>query len=173
MIELQKKIYEQNVKRGWWDKPRPFYVITCLFHSELSEAMEGDRKSLMDDKLKQYEMFHVELADFCIRVLDYLGSVGFSDYANADLFRNAAKMERLELLAHLHNSCSDAFENHTVNVITGYENLVLSSAVIGCFEYAEANDFDLRTIIDEKVAFNKTRLDHQRSERDKTNGKAY
>ena len=69
LIELQNKIHAQNIQLGWWDNPRPFSTQVCLFHSELSEAMEGDRKNLMDDHLKQYPMVAVEIADFVIRVL--------------------------------------------------------------------------------------------------------
>lgn len=41
----------------------------CLVHSEISEALEGHRKNLKDDKLPQYDMFGVELADAIIRIL--------------------------------------------------------------------------------------------------------
>lgn len=43
----------------------------CLIHSEISEAMEGDRKNLMDDKLPHRTMEEVELADAIIRIMDY------------------------------------------------------------------------------------------------------
>lgn len=42
----------------------------ALIHSELSEALEGDRKELMDDHLSQFEMRTVELADAIIRIAD-------------------------------------------------------------------------------------------------------
>ena len=61
LIELQNKIHQQNVDMGWWDDPRPFSTFVCLFHSELSEAMEGDRKGLTDDHLPQYPMFWVQM----------------------------------------------------------------------------------------------------------------
>lgn len=47
----------------------------CLSHSELSEAMEGHRKGLMDDKLKHRPMFEVELADAIIRICDLAGAM--------------------------------------------------------------------------------------------------
>ena len=46
----------------------------CLIHSETSEAMEGHRKNLMDDKLPQYGMFETELADVLIRLADLIGA---------------------------------------------------------------------------------------------------
>jgi len=48
----------------------------CLTHSELSEALEGLRKGLMDDKLPHRPMFEVELADTIIRIADLAGALG-------------------------------------------------------------------------------------------------
>ena len=75
--ELQKKIYEQNKQLGWWDNPREMGTLLCLVHSEISEAMEGDRKDLMDDHLPNRKMVEVELADAVIRILDIAGHNGF------------------------------------------------------------------------------------------------
>lgn len=47
----------------------------CLSHSEISEAMEGYRKGLMDDKLEDYPMITVEIADCIIRLLDLAGAL--------------------------------------------------------------------------------------------------
>ena len=46
-----------------------------LIVSELSEAMEGHRKGLMDDKLPHRKMLEVELADALIRLLDLAGAL--------------------------------------------------------------------------------------------------
>jgi hypothetical protein len=51
--------------------------LICLMHSELSEAMEGERKNLMDDKLPHRKMAEVELADTLIRIFDYAGAYGY------------------------------------------------------------------------------------------------
>lgn len=48
----------------------------CLVHSEISEAMEGHRKGLMDDKLPHRLMIEVELADAMIRIADLAGALG-------------------------------------------------------------------------------------------------
>ena len=47
----------------------------CLIHSEVSEAMEGHRKGLQDDKLPQRKMIEVELADALIRICDLAGAL--------------------------------------------------------------------------------------------------
>jgi acyl carrier protein len=48
----------------------------CLIHREISEAMEGHRKGLKDDKLKHRPMIEVELADALIRICDLAGALG-------------------------------------------------------------------------------------------------
>ena len=67
---------------GWWlttqgesitKNPYCFSNKLMLVVSELSEAMEGDRKSLMDDKLPHRSMREVELADAVIRIFDLAG----------------------------------------------------------------------------------------------------
>ena len=49
--------------------------LLCLVHSEISEAMEGHRKLLMDDKLPHRTMLEVELADAVIRIFDMAGGL--------------------------------------------------------------------------------------------------
>lgn len=56
--------------------PRNIGELLCLVHSEISEAMEGARKGLMDDKLPHRPMLEVELADAVIRCFDMAGGLG-------------------------------------------------------------------------------------------------
>lgn len=65
---------------GWWDGVdvnAPFVIPAklCLIHSEISEAMEGARKDLMDDHLPHRKMIEVELADVMIRIMDLAGAM--------------------------------------------------------------------------------------------------
>lgn len=75
--------FNASLKGGWWTnletgerKERNKAEMICLMHSELSEAMEGVRKNLMDDKLPHRTMEEVELADTIIRICDYAGGFG-------------------------------------------------------------------------------------------------
>lgn len=91
--KLQKDIHDSNAVAGWWtdletgtnlaDEARRGSRLgkaivaekLCLIHSEVSEAMEGARKNLPDDKLPHRPMIEVELADAVIRILDLCGAL--------------------------------------------------------------------------------------------------
>lgn len=71
-----------SVRGGWWhdletQQPlqRNVAEMLCLIHSEVSEALEGHRKNLMDDKLPHRRMLEVELADTVIRIADLCGGL--------------------------------------------------------------------------------------------------
>lgn len=79
--DLVNEIHIAN--RRWWvdlDTGEPIKrnvgELIALMHSELSEALEADRKSLMDDKLPHRNGLEVELADAVIRIMDAAGGLG-------------------------------------------------------------------------------------------------
>lgn len=79
----------ESFKAGWHNDPKTgrarteeenkafFPVRIALCHSELSEALEGDRKNLTDDHLPHRTMAEVELADAAIRIFDLAGVMGY------------------------------------------------------------------------------------------------
>lgn len=75
---LAAEIHADNVAAGWWHDGSNIAEKLCLCHSELSEAMEGYRKDLMDDHLPHREMMEVELADAVIRILDLSKRMGYN-----------------------------------------------------------------------------------------------
>ena len=95
---LQMNCHHQAKLAGWWkdrktgadttfdyhrdvmvngnEPKRNIAEMLCLIHSEISEAMEGVRKNLQDDKIPSRSMLEVELADTVIRVFDMAGGLG-------------------------------------------------------------------------------------------------
>lgn len=70
MEELQETIHITAVSKGWWEQSRETGTLLALIHSEISEALEADRKNAVDDKIPQYSGLEAELADAIIRILD-------------------------------------------------------------------------------------------------------
>lgn len=76
-------IHRLNNHAGWWHdietgepKDRNTGELLMLIVSEIGEAMEADRKDLMDDKLPHRKGLEVELADAVIRIMDLAGAAG-------------------------------------------------------------------------------------------------
>ncbi|WP_312388118.1 hypothetical protein [Stutzerimonas nitrititolerans] len=87
---------------GWWNDPltgeptpRNDGELIALMHSELSEALEGLRKDLMDDKLPHRKAVEVELADTLIRIFDYAGARNL-DLAGAMVEKLAYNQQRAD-----------------------------------------------------------------------------
>lgn len=75
--QIQETIHSQCLDAGWYHDlntgeaiSRNFGEVLALIHSEISEALEGWRKNLMDDHLPHRKMVEVEFADAVIRILD-------------------------------------------------------------------------------------------------------
>lgn len=179
--ELSERIYTQNKNVGWWDNPRSFDVIICLIHSEVSEAMEGDRKNLKDDHLPQYPMCLVELTDTAIRIMDYLGHVKWKfdiidGYINIPYWADYKSLH--EALATIHCRLSDSYKEFKCSYSeqTYEESLFcLQSALCHCIATMSLyfDNVDPLQVIEEKLEYNKQRLDHKRENRSKQDGKKY
>lgn len=108
---LVDKCHERSFEAGWWDgaynplqdvnqRPlnlNPGVVPTKLMLtvSEISEAMEGDRKNRMDTHLPHRKMLEVELADAVIRICDLAGALGL-DLGGAIIEKMAYNAQRAD-----------------------------------------------------------------------------
>ena len=81
---LADEVHADNVAAGWWTDlktgqdlhgKRNIPEMLMLIVSEVSEGMEAQRKSLMDDKLPHRPGLRAEMADAVIRILDLMGSM--------------------------------------------------------------------------------------------------
>lgn len=61
---LMNEVHQTAIEKGWHETPVPFPTQIALIHSELSEALEADRKNYGNEKVAE------ELADVIIRTLD-------------------------------------------------------------------------------------------------------
>ena len=81
---------------GWWEEDGRDLTADKYVHAtklmlivtEVSEAMEGLRKGLKDDKLPHRPMAEVELADALIRIFDLAGALGY-DLGGATVEKDA------------------------------------------------------------------------------------
>lgn len=172
--ELSAQVHYQNVDAGWWDgfeDQKRARKETCLMLvlTELSEAVEADRKNLGSCKhLPQYSAFSVELADALIRLLD----IGYVAGRASDLLFTEDGSYKLSPFLF------EIFKEHSVveqlwliaSAVTAHDIL---GAVERILALAEIHDIPIVDIAVEKMEYNKTRLDHKKSEREKVGGKKY
>ena len=82
--ELRDRCHNAAIQNGWHtgeidEKNINLHkgLMISLIHSEISEALEGERKGIMDDHLPDRPMAEVEMADAVIRIMDYCGKFGY------------------------------------------------------------------------------------------------
>lgn len=102
VIDAQYLAHKTATDAGWYTNPqtgekieRNFGEVIALMHSELSEALEADRKDLMDDHLPHRKGVEVELADCIIRILDTAAALDL-DVAGALVEKNRYNQQRAD-----------------------------------------------------------------------------
>ena len=169
---MAKEIHQFNVNKGWWDAFLPDRKLDrcetalMLVVSELAEAMEGCRKDLMDDKLPEFPMFDVELADAMIRLLDLGGAVGLNLNMLNDVQTELRRRSKPEQLWFIVENLAIAKSNANVQVSIGV-GILLIKYLAGFY------NIDIRMVMEKKMIFNATREDHLRENRAKDNGKKF
>lgn len=176
LVKLAVDIHTNENAKWWVDSNGnfmlpPIYQSSMLILSELSEAMEGVRKNLMDDKLPHHTMFNAELSDVVIRLLDTM--VGFCPdmtFTPFDYFMvtNTQKpVEFLETVARYVVKMFDPVDGAYTNPMR-YLNIVYY-----ILDYCITNEIDIFGIVEEKRTYNKDRLDHTLAQRSLENGKKF
>lgn len=177
--EKAAEIYAQNKAVGWWDDPdRCIYECLQLVSTEVAEATEGARKDLMDDHLPHHKMEAVELADALIRTLDIGGKLGLK-YEPTDII---AILDGLapaggDSVGKMHLSITGSVAFMAACVQDGGEedtSEAYSLLIDAIFMVAWLRGYEsLTSIMEEKISYNKNRLDHQRENRARAGGKKF
>jgi len=145
--------------------------LLMLIVSELSEALEGHRKNLMDDKLPHRKMIEVEMADAYIRIADFAGGfnlpiVQWELPSSAPSRVPAALFWLTETVVSLGSVIAGMGLIPRIGFYIGH-----LMAEIECF--CHQFDLDLFGAIEEKLEYNRMRMDHSHEHRLSENGKKY
>lgn len=168
-----KDCFETN--QHWWHDQatgerldRNLDELLMLVVSEVAEAMEGERKDLMDTHLTHRKMVEVELADVAIRLGDIAGSRGLDIEAATDCTVGYVMAGTPE------NKPAALFEIVKSLCLHKEElDVRIASAFLLTEAYALKHDLDLWGAVAEKRAYNATRADHKREARLAANGKKF
>ena len=142
--------------------------LLALVISEVIEALEGERKNLMDDKLPHRKMAEVEMADAYIRLLDFAGGFGIDlkPFNEPYWYSHDVPENKGEALFEVINSISMA--------PSGMMDSDWICVTLDQIEaYCQKHGYDLRGAMTEKLAFNATRDDHSHEARRAAGGKSF
>lgn len=162
---------------AWWQDPKTGLPIErnprellMLAISEIAEAMEGERKNLMDDHLKARRMAEVEIADYVIRLADFAGGMGIeSIYIPSPLLPERIPDNKGEALYGL-----VAFTQEIMNEDSEFtKGEQIGWAIAYAEAYCQKHGYQLWAAVEEKLEYNRTREDHSHAARLQENGKQF
>jgi hypothetical protein len=142
-------------------------IMLCV--SEVSEALEGHRKNLPDDKLPHRSMLEVELADTIIRLLDIAGGfkLNIERYYALDVQWSSNTAENLLQVVKLLTKTYDEHRNDTMF------GAYISTTIRAIEQMSEHLALDIWAAYEEKMAYNAQREDHKIEHRLSAHGKKY
>lgn len=177
--KLKDQAHQIAIDKGWWDTERSIPECFALIHSEVSEALEADRKEKHASLSEYYndiyyegfyfegsffinikDTFEDELADIVIRCLDLCGKyeIDIDDYfdRNIDSVIECPKTKENipGQLCSIHYLISRAYTNR-VTPVKAIEQLV--DVIDHVNTLARSLDIDLLKHVELKMQFNKTR----------------
>jgi len=169
--------YARSYAAGWWTNletgeehvldTESIQQKEVLIMTELAEAVEGDRKDLMDDKLPHRKMIEVELADVVIRALDLSYAMGITlETLNDDINTYKSLMHNVSFTSLTHSSCGMIFNGGSNN----YKYLLMVRRIL---IWGEQNGYDIHGALIEKMEYNANRADHKVENRKAEGGKSY
>lgn len=169
---LAAEIHKEN--HHWWHdadgKPlkRNRDELLMLVITELSEAVEGIRKDLMDDHLPHRLMEEVEMADAVIRLLDFAAGFNINvderPISGAYLLGTNKAGHILQIVTLV--TCVRSFSHARGDDYVG--------ATIAAIQwYCQRHKLDLWGAVKEKAGYNRDRADHKHENRAKAGGKKF
>lgn len=192
-LKEAERVHLLNAK--WWtdlqtgkpvvQKRRRRFILMI---SELTECMEAERKSLMDDHLPHRKGAEVEMADFVIRCLDILGSP--PELLNRPIDWHSHDQRRIELIAadptdtarNVFDSIRDSDDPsdylfELIKYVTSMQRTAYRTdfaTLIACAEYyCWKFGYNLWAAYEDKLEYNVRRADHQVENRKEEGGKKW
>jgi len=175
--KFAQEVHSTNVKAGWWGNATEKTIRDSmntklmLVLSELSEALEADRKNLGSCKhLPHRESFDTELADALLRTLDIVVASGRNVDTVLPFHRPGMVKAVASMTSKLAVEPVPACLWHVSKAITA-ETYGLAVAQI--LAISVLRGVCVVEVAREKMAYNKTRVDHTKEAREGKNGKKY